>query len=172
MQVQNPLQIIQEGHRLALHLLVLLHSFKPPSPSPWSCSSCPGPVGEGKGFLWRMLSLSSRLHHLQSMRAGKKAEYARSVCMRAHTHTRRQAGWWPDGNGMQKARDREVGVLLSFLKKKKKNLPGKYVWSRSQALRRLETLSLPSAVSCTTSIHVSQSLAVSIAFFLVLCLSR
>lgn len=34
MQVQNLLQIIQEGHRIALHLLVLLHSFTPPPPPP------------------------------------------------------------------------------------------------------------------------------------------
>lgn len=158
--MQNPLQIIQERHRLALHLLALLHSFNPPPPSPWSCSSCPGPVGEGKGYLWRMLSLSSRLHHLLSMpsRAGKKTAYTRGVCMHAHTHGDKQAGGRMV-TGCRRQREGEVGVLLFFQKKKK--ISQANVWSGSQAARRLETLSLPSA---------AQHLFTSLYLFFALCL--
>ncbi|KAI4807656.1 hypothetical protein KUCAC02_027448, partial [Chaenocephalus aceratus] len=55
------------------------------------CSSRSGPVGEGKGFLWRDLSLSPRLHHLQSMplRAERNAPYTSGV----QAGDRVVAGW-------------------------------------------------------------------------------
>lgn len=153
--MQNPLQIIQERHRLALHLLALLHSFNPPPPSPWSCSSCPGPVGEGKGYLWRMLSLSSRLHHLLSMpsRAGKKTAYTRGVCMHAHTHGDKQAGGRMV-TGCRRQREGEVGVLL-FFQKKKKNLPGKCLVREPGSAAAGNSVA---PVCCAASIHVSQPL--------------
>lgn len=141
----------------------------PPPPSPWSCSPCPGPVGEGKGYLWRMLSLSSRLHHLLSMpsRAGKETAYTRGVCMHAHTHGGKQAGGRMV-TGCRRQGDGEVGVLLFFQKKKKKKISQANVWSGSQAARRLETLSLPSAAQhLFTSLNLSHCLN---RFFFALCL--
>lgn len=109
----------------------------------------------------KLLAASSSVHAFEGWE--ESSVHPRRLCARAHA--RRQSGWWPDGNGMQKAKGWGGGgafVLPKERKKKEKKSPRQICLVREPGSAAAGNSVAP--VRCATSIHASQSLTVSIAF--------
>ena len=119
--------------------------------------------------LTKLLATSSSVHVFEGWEVSSLHPQRPYAC--TYTHARARGGWWPDGNGMQKAREGEVGGGGVVLPLKKKKSP-----------RQICLVKEPGTAAAGNSVapfgcqlHIYSRLSISHRlnrFFFALCLSR